>query len=178
MKTAPDVNGGKWTKKTLAEHIMVGGLGATSVGTPEIVADEMERWIREGDVDGFNIVSQSRRLFPRPETDSLQAYALMPQTFEDVIELLIPELRRRGIFWDGYTVPGGTYRENLYEAPNQHEPFADHPAAKMIWRTSGKTVGSALDGRPAFKGHADGSMDFEESLAEGDLLDPTAMQLG
>ena len=55
---APDVNGGKWTKRTLAEHIMVGGLGATSVGTPEMIADEMERWVREGDVDGFNIVSR------------------------------------------------------------------------------------------------------------------------
>lgn len=54
---APDINGGKWTKRTLAEHIMVGGLGATCVGTPEMVADEMERWVREGDVDGFNIVS-------------------------------------------------------------------------------------------------------------------------
>ena len=57
IKAAPDVNGGKWTKKTLAEHIMVGGLGATCVGTPEVVADEMERWVREGGVDGFNIVS-------------------------------------------------------------------------------------------------------------------------
>ena len=57
IKNAPDVNGGKWTKKTLAEHIMVGGLGATSVGTPEMVVDEMERWVREADVDGFNIVS-------------------------------------------------------------------------------------------------------------------------
>lgn len=57
LKTAPDVNGGKWTKRTLAEHIVVGGLGATCVGTPEVVADEMERWVREGDVDGFNIVS-------------------------------------------------------------------------------------------------------------------------
>lgn len=57
LKTAPDVNGGKWTKRTLAEHIVVGGLGATCVGTPEVVADEMERWVEEGGVDGFNIVS-------------------------------------------------------------------------------------------------------------------------
>ncbi len=56
---APDVNGGKWTKTTLAEHIAVGGLGATWVGTPEFLADEMERWVDEGDVDGFNIVSYS-----------------------------------------------------------------------------------------------------------------------
>lgn len=57
IKHAPDVNGGKWTKKTLAQHIMVGGLGATPVGTPAMVADQMERWVTEGDVDGFNIVS-------------------------------------------------------------------------------------------------------------------------
>lgn len=58
IKHAPEVNGGRWTKRTLAEHIMVGGLGATCVGTPETVADEMERWVRDGDVDGFNIVSR------------------------------------------------------------------------------------------------------------------------
>lgn len=55
-KHAPE-NGKKWTKKVLAEHIMVGGLGTCAVGTPEEVADEMERWVREADVDGFNIVS-------------------------------------------------------------------------------------------------------------------------
>lgn len=55
MKHAPKK--GKWTKKTLAEHIMVGGLGATVVGTPETVADYFEEWVREADVDGFNIVS-------------------------------------------------------------------------------------------------------------------------
>lgn len=116
ISTAPDVNGGKWTKQTLAEHIVVGGLGATCVGTAEKVADEMERWVEEGGVDGFNI-----------------AYALMPQTFEDVIEMLVPELRRRGLFWEDYCAPGGTYRENLYEQPGQREPPEAHPAAKLIW---------------------------------------------
>lgn len=60
----------------------------------------------------------------------------MPGTFEDVIELLIPELRRRGIFWDGYCVPGASYRENFYELPGQKEPLPSHPAAAMIWRSS------------------------------------------
>lgn len=53
-KSAPGV--AKWTKLTVAQHITVGGLGATVVGTPEHVADEFERWVREADVDGFNIV--------------------------------------------------------------------------------------------------------------------------
>jgi hypothetical protein len=58
----------------------------------------------------------------------------MPGTFTDVVELLIPELQRRGIFWNDYAVPGGTYRENLTETKGQREPRPDHPAAAMIWR--------------------------------------------
>ena len=108
----------------------------------------------------------------------MKAYALMPQTFEDVIELLIPELRRRGLFWDGYTVPGGTYRENLFEKQGQHEPFADHPAAKMIWRASSKHVDFALGANSSIHAHANGAMDYNEHLSEEDLIDPTAMQLG
>lgn len=54
----------KWTKHTVAKHIGVGGLGATVVGTPERVADELERWVAEADVDGFNIVS----LAPHPRS--------------------------------------------------------------------------------------------------------------
>jgi FMN-dependent oxidoreductase (nitrilotriacetate monooxygenase family) len=107
----------RWTKTTVANHIKVGGLGATVVGTPEHVADEMERWVAEGDVDGFNL-----------------AYALMPQTFEDVVDLLLPVLRERGLFWDDYAVPGGTYRENLYAKPGQARPPPDHPAAAYHWK--------------------------------------------
>lgn len=40
----------------MGQHITVGGLGATPVGTPEQVADNMEKWVREADVDGFNLV--------------------------------------------------------------------------------------------------------------------------
>lgn len=47
--------------------------------------------------------------------------------------MLIPELRERGIFWDGYAMPGGTYRENLYERPGQKEPLSEHPASGHAW---------------------------------------------
>lgn len=46
----------KWTKATVGQHITVGGLGATPVGTAAQVADNMERWVEEADVDGFNLV--------------------------------------------------------------------------------------------------------------------------
>ncbi|CAN8103256.1 unnamed protein product [Discula destructiva] len=106
----------KWTKHTVANHIKVGGLGATVVGTAEEVADEMERWVREADVDGFNL-----------------AYALMPETFQDVIERLLPVLKARGLFWDGYAVDGGTYRENIYGKQGLARPPLDHPAAAYHW---------------------------------------------
>lgn len=52
----------KWTKLTVAQHITVGGLGATVVGTATHVADEFERWVEEADVDGFNIVRRHMTL--------------------------------------------------------------------------------------------------------------------
>ncbi|GAB1210170.1 hypothetical protein APSETT445_008960 [Aspergillus pseudonomiae] len=113
-KATPGVD--KWTKSTVGQHITVGGLGATPVGTPQQVADEMERWVEEADVDGFNL-----------------AYAVKPGSFKDIIELLIPELRRRGLFWEEYAVNKGTYRENLYGKPGQSGPPTDHPAAKYRW---------------------------------------------
>jgi FMN-dependent oxidoreductase (nitrilotriacetate monooxygenase family) len=107
----------KWTKHTVANHIKVGGLGATIVGTADHVADELERWVREADVDGFNI-----------------AYAVYPRTFEEVIEHLLPVLRERGLFWEDYAVPGGTYRENLYGKKGLARPPQDHPAAAFHWK--------------------------------------------
>jgi hypothetical protein len=64
----------------------------------------------------------------------VKAYALKPGTFVDVIELLLPELRKRGLFQDDYAVPGGTYRENLYGQKGLTAPPLDHPAAKYQWR--------------------------------------------
>lgn len=64
----------------------------------------------------------------------MKAYAIKPGTFVDVVELLIPELRKRGIFWDDYAVPGGTFRENLYRVKGQTGPLPEHVASKYRWR--------------------------------------------
>jgi alkanesulfonate monooxygenase SsuD/methylene tetrahydromethanopterin reductase-like flavin-dependent oxidoreductase (luciferase family) len=45
----------KWTPRVVAEKAAIGGLGPVPVGSPQTVADELERWIEEGDLDGFNI---------------------------------------------------------------------------------------------------------------------------
>lgn len=49
----------KWTKHTVAEHVAIGGNGPILVGTPSQVADGLQLWVDEADVDGFNFVSSS-----------------------------------------------------------------------------------------------------------------------
>ena len=58
-----------------------------------------------------------------------------PGSWEDVVELLIPELQRRGIYWNDYAVPGGTFRENMQLKPGQSLLPDDHPGAKLRWNT-------------------------------------------
>lgn len=64
------------------------------VGTPKYMADVMEEWFMQRGADGFTV---------------LQPY--YPQPLEDFVELVIPELQRRGLFRTEYT--GRTLRENL-----------------------------------------------------------------
>lgn len=64
------------------------------VGTAAQIADIMESWLENGAADGFNILAPT-----------------YPQGFDDFIELVIPELQRRGIFRTEYN--GSTLREHL-----------------------------------------------------------------
>lgn len=65
----------KWTRETLAHHISIGGNGPVIVGTPEQVADGLEKWIEEADVDGFNFVS---RLISMCESPAAKKSRRMP----------------------------------------------------------------------------------------------------
>lgn len=51
-----------------------------------------------------------------------------PESYEDLVELLVPVLQKRGLMWDDYAVPGGTYRENLLNTPGQPTVPEGHPA--------------------------------------------------
>lgn len=54
------------------------------------------------------------------------AYISNPGSFEDIVELLIPELRRRRMIFENYAVEGGTFRENLLRQPGQRTLRQDH----------------------------------------------------
>lgn len=143
-KSAPEV--GRWTKQAVADQLTVGGLGPVVAGSVATVADELERWVTEGGVDGFNF-----------------AYALTPGTQLGLVEKLVPELQRRGHVWDDYPVEeaaaaaaagqrgelkrkhtgepgfgegtsvGLTAREHLYGV-GQSRLRDDHWASKLTWR--------------------------------------------
>ena len=98
-----------WTPRAIAEFVGVGGGGPVIVGSPETVADELERWIDEAGVDGFNVAD------PVP-----------PVTLRDFVDLVVPELQRRGRVWDEY---GGTTLRERFHGPGRTRVPDDHPAA-------------------------------------------------
>jgi alkanesulfonate monooxygenase len=98
-----------WTVREVAEHVGIGGIGPIVVGTPSQVADAIENWIAQTDVDGLNL-----------------AFAISPGSFVDVVDLLVPELTQRGLFKEAYTP--GTLREKLF-GQGHARLSAPHPAA-------------------------------------------------
>jgi hypothetical protein len=76
------------------------------VGTPKVVADEIEKWLDEDGLDGIN----------------LRQYHSF-DTARDFAELVVPELRRRGRMpAEGSVVGAGTLRERLFGAGNARLP--------------------------------------------------------
>ena len=82
------------TVRQLAQF--VGGSFGTleMIGTPETIADTMEAWLATDGCDGFNV------MFP-----------FLPAGLDDVVDRVVPELQRRGLFRTEYE--GRTLRQNL-----------------------------------------------------------------
>ncbi|KAK2769603.1 DszA family Xenobiotic compound monooxygenase [Colletotrichum kahawae] len=70
-----------WTPRNIGKAMAIGGNGPVPVGSASRVADFLEEWVKVADLDGFNV-----------------GYVTSPGSFEDVVDLLVPELRRRGIY--------------------------------------------------------------------------------
>lgn len=58
-------------------------------------------------------------------------------SYEDIVELLVPELQKRKLMWDDYHVPGGTFRENLHNVPSEPGLAPDHPGSRFKWNAPG-----------------------------------------
>ncbi|GAA4867204.1 LLM class flavin-dependent oxidoreductase [Saccharopolyspora cebuensis] len=101
----------EWTPRDIAEFMGIGGTGPTIVGSPATVADELIRWVEETGIAGFNL-----------------AHAVKYRDIADFVELVVPELQRRGAMWTEYA--GSTLREKLY-GPGTVRLLDDHPGTRF-----------------------------------------------
>jgi FMN-dependent oxidoreductase (nitrilotriacetate monooxygenase family) len=154
----------EWTPRVVAEKASIGGLGPVGVGSPATVADEMERWIEEGDLDGFNL-----------------AYVTTPGTFEGIVDLLIPELRRRGLYPEKVE-EGLTAREKVY-GKGQSQLRNDHTGSRYKYDVYTEDAPYQHPGKmpsdpkaaDVIKG--DAAVTRHEAVAAAIATDPTAEEL-
>lgn len=100
-----------WTPRLIGEKAAMSDISPSVVGSPATVADVMESWMEIADLDGFNL-----------------GYVTSPGSFEDVVELLVPELRRRGSYPEAIE-SGLTARERVY-GKGQARLRVDHVGSK------------------------------------------------
>jgi alkanesulfonate monooxygenase SsuD/methylene tetrahydromethanopterin reductase-like flavin-dependent oxidoreductase (luciferase family) len=83
-----------WSIRQLFENAVISDQHLEVVGSPSDVVDVMEQWFTEGAADGFNILP-----------------AKSPRDIHAFVDLVVPELQRRGLFRTAYEAT--TLRENL-----------------------------------------------------------------
>jgi len=100
--TQPELN---WTKRKLLQQLELGGRYASIVGAPDRIADELESWVADTGIDGYNLTR-----------------TVTPESFEDFVNLVIPVLQERGSYKRDYA--RGTLREKLFQRgatlPQEH----------------------------------------------------------
>ncbi|HEY0201853.1 MAG TPA: N5,N10-methylene tetrahydromethanopterin reductase, partial [Burkholderiaceae bacterium] len=84
-----------WTRRKLLELFELGGRYPAIVGDARQVADELQSWIAETGIDGFNL-----------------SRTVVPESYEDFIDLVVPELQNRGVYKTAYAE--GTLRSRLF----------------------------------------------------------------
>jgi FMN-dependent oxidoreductase (nitrilotriacetate monooxygenase family) len=100
-----------WTKRHLLESLALGGRYPTFIGSPATIADELEAWIDEGEIDGFNLTR-----------------TVVPECYEDFVDLVVPELQSRDRYKSVHQE--GTLRSRLFGRGDRLA--APHVAAQ--WR--------------------------------------------
>jgi len=99
-----------WTTAEIADYCAIGGDGPVLVGSAQTVADQLQEWVEDTDVDGFNLAS-----------------VVAPETFTAVVDLLVPELQARGLFKREYAE--GTLRNKLFGQGDRLR--GPHPVATL-----------------------------------------------
>ncbi|MBB3562628.1 FMN-dependent oxidoreductase (nitrilotriacetate monooxygenase family) [Rhizobium sp. BK512] len=98
------------TKRQIIDQMVLGSRMKPIVGSPEQVADTLQRWIEEGGIDGFNL-----------------ARTVTPESLNDFVDLVVPVLQERGLFKADYAE--GPLRQKLFGGNGRLS--ASHPAAQF-----------------------------------------------
>ncbi|MGV9278862.1 LLM class flavin-dependent oxidoreductase [Streptomyces griseosporeus] len=99
---------GDWTVRDLLERLALGH-PPVIVGAPDKVADEIQQWIEETGADGLNL-----------------GHVVTPSTYEDFVDLIVPELQRRGAYKTQYA--DGTLRHKFFGRGDR--PAPTHPGSR------------------------------------------------
>lgn len=101
----------RFTVRQLYEYLAGARGHWVVVGTPQTIADRMQEWFEGGAADGFNVMPP-----------------VLPQSLDEFVDLVVPELQRRGLFGTAYE--GRTLRENLgLQRPASRYAAAAHSRA-------------------------------------------------
>ena len=86
---------GGWTRRKMLEMFSLGSRYPVFCGDAAQVADEMQAWVDETGVDGFNLTR-----------------TVVPECHEAFVDLVVPELQSRGVYKTAYDE--GTLRHKLH----------------------------------------------------------------
>ena len=88
-----------WTPRKLRHMMALGGTGAVPVGMPGTVADGVEKWMNAAGIDGFNVQRLYSIVLLKRVSLILVWGVTSPTSYEDIVQLLAPEMYRRGVYW-------------------------------------------------------------------------------
>jgi FMN-dependent oxidoreductase (nitrilotriacetate monooxygenase family) len=100
---------------TVGDLALLNSRSTRITGTPEQIADELQRW-QDAGIDGINVM-----------------YSTTPGSFTEFIDHVVPELRRRGLMTP--EPQGGTLREKLF--PGRGPRLTDRHPARRYRRLGG-----------------------------------------
>lgn len=84
-----------WTVRRIIGEMQLGARNAPFVGSAEEVADDLQSWVEETDIDGFNL-----------------SRVVTPEGLEDFVDLVVPILQERGVYKRAYAP--GSLRQKLF----------------------------------------------------------------
>lgn len=105
---AESLGQGDWTIRDLVDRLALGH-APVIVGSPATVADGIQQWIEETGADGINL-----------------GHVVTPASFEDFVDLIVPELQRRGAYKKEYA--DGTLRRKFSARGDRLAPT--HPGTR------------------------------------------------